>query len=120
MKPAELEELSDLVEATGIARDLVNEPLSFLTATQLSSELKNMARNSGFKLTVFDKALHRGPGHGRPAGVNRGSPDPPTFNIPGVEAEERGEQGPIVLVGKGVVHDTGGLSLKPPRTAWTT
>ncbi|HOP44007.1 MAG TPA: peptidase M17, partial [Flavobacteriales bacterium] len=113
VKPAELEELSDLVEATGIARDLVNEPLSFLTATQLSSELKNMARNSGFKLTVFDKAQIEALAMGGLLGVNRGSPDPPTFNILEWKPKNAVNKAPIVLVGKGVVYDTGGLSLKP-------
>ena len=113
VKPAELEELSDLVEATGIARDLVNEPLSFLTATQLSSELKNMARNSGFKLTVFDKPQIEALAMGGLLGVNRGSPDPPTFNILEWKPKNAVNKAPIVLVGKGVVYDTGGLSLKP-------
>ena len=46
-------------------------------------------------------------------GVNRGSPDPPTFNILEWKPKNAVNKAPIVLVGKGVVYDTGGLSLKP-------
>jgi leucyl aminopeptidase len=77
-----LDELSDLCEATAFARDLVNEPVSFLNAKQLGAEVRTLSRNAGFKVQVFDKA----------------------------QIEALGMAG---LVGKGVVYDTGGLSLKP-------
>ncbi len=45
--------------------------------------------------------------------VNQGSPEPPTFTIMEYKPEGATNAKPIVLVGKGVVFDTGGLSLKP-------
>ena len=45
--------------------------------------------------------------------VNKGSVDPPTFSILTWKPEGAVNSHPIVLVGKGVVYDTGGLSLKP-------
>jgi leucyl aminopeptidase len=45
--------------------------------------------------------------------VNKGSIDPPTFTIVEYKPEKAINKKPIVLVGKGVVYDTGGLSLKP-------
>jgi leucyl aminopeptidase len=45
--------------------------------------------------------------------INAGSPNPPTFSILEYKPENASNSKPIVLVGKGVVYDTGGLSLKP-------
>lgn len=108
-----LEELSDVCEAVYAARDLVNEPYSFLNAVQLSSEVRNLSRNAGFKVQVLDKAQIQALGMGGLLAVNKGSIDPPTFTI--LEWKPKGavNKKPILLVGKGVVYDTGGLSLKP-------
>lgn len=108
-----LDELLDLSEAVLTARDLVNEPYSFLTATQLSSEIKNLSRNSGFKAQVFDKTRIEALGMGGLLAVNKGSIDPPTFTILEWKPKNAVNKKPILLVGKGVVYDTGGLSLKP-------
>lgn len=110
---AALEELSDVCEAVCTARDLVNEPYSFLNATQLSAEVRNLSRNAGFKVQVFDKAQIEALGMGGLLAVNKGSVDPPTFTILEWKPKNAVNKKPILLVGKGVVYDTGGLSLKP-------
>jgi leucyl aminopeptidase len=111
--PKDVDELIDLCDAVCSARDLVNEPYSFLTATQLSSEIKNLSRNAGFKVQVFDKRQIEALGMGGLLAVNKGSIDPPTFTIMEWKPKGAVNKKPIVLVGKGVVYDTGGLSLKP-------
>ncbi len=108
-----LEELNDVCEATAIARDLVNEPVSFLNAKQLSAEVRNLSRNAGFKVQVLDKAQIEALGMGGLLAVNKGSVDPPTFTVAEWKPKNAVNKRPIVLVGKGVVYDTGGLSLKP-------
>ncbi|MDQ3101119.1 MAG: leucyl aminopeptidase [Bacteroidota bacterium] len=108
-----LEEITDICEATLIARDLVNEPLSFLNAQQLSAEIKNLSRNSGFKVQVLDRAKIEALGMGGLMAVNKGSIDEPTFNIIEWKPKNAVNSKPLMLVGKGVVYDTGGLSLKP-------
>lgn len=108
-----LNELAALTEATLIARDLVNEPVSYLTAEQLSQELKKMGKAAGFTVDVFDKKKIASLGMGGLLSVNQGSIDPPTFNILEWKPKKAANKRPIVLVGKGVVYDTGGLSLKP-------
>ncbi len=108
-----LDELADVSEAVSTARDLVNEPYSFLNATQLSSEIKTLSRNAGFKVQVFDKAQIEALGMGGLLAVNKGSIDPPTFTILEWKPKNAVNKKPILLVGKGVVYDTGGLSLKP-------
>ena len=110
---AHLDELADVCGATCMARDLVNEPLSFLTATQLASEFRTMGRNAGFKVQVMNKAQIEALGMGGLMGVNKGSPDPPTFTVMEWAPRNAVNDQPVVLVGKGVVFDTGGLSLKP-------
>ncbi len=108
-----LEELVDLCELTWIARDLVNEPHSFLTAQQLSSEIKNLSRTSGFKVQVMDRSKIEALNMGGLLAVNKGSVDEPTFNILEWKPANAKNKRPLLLVGKGVVYDTGGLSLKP-------
>jgi leucyl aminopeptidase len=105
--------LENLVKAVYIARDLVNEPLSFLTAQQLSNEFVKMGEVAGFKVEVFNKRKIESLKMGGLLAVNRGSVDPPTFSILTYQPEGAINASPIVLVGKGVVYDTGGLSLKP-------
>lgn len=110
---AALDELIDIIEATYTARDLVNEPVSFLNAKQLASEIRNLSRNAGFKVQVMDKAQIEAQGMGGLLAVNKGSIDEPTFTIIEWKPKKAVNKKPLLLVGKGVVYDTGGLSLKP-------
>lgn len=109
----QLTELEVITEANLIARDLVNEPLSYLTAEQLSKEITKLGKAAGFKVEVFNKKKIEALKMGGLLAVNRGSQRPPTFNILEYKPAKAKNKKPIVLVGKGVVYDTGGLSLKP-------
>ena len=110
---ADVDELADVCDAVWSARDLVNEPVSFLNATQLASEIKNLSRNAGFKVQVLNKSQIAAQGMGGIIAVNKGSLDEPTFSVLEWKPKKPVNKKPIVLVGKGVVYDTGGLSLKP-------
>ncbi len=105
--------LNHLVEAVYLTRDLVNEPLSYLTAVRLSAEIEKMGAEAGFSVEVFNKKKIESLKMGGLLAVNKGSLDPPTFSILTWKPEGAVNSHPIVLVGKGVVFDTGGLSLKP-------
>jgi leucyl aminopeptidase len=109
----ELNELITLVEATFIARDLVNEPVSFLNAEQLSKEATKFAKKVGVKVEVLNKKKIESLQMGGLLAVNKGSIDPPTFSILEWKPSKHKNKKPFVFVGKGVVYDTGGLSLKP-------
>lgn len=100
---------------TGVyhARDIVNEPLSYMTAKQLSEEIKKIGKECGYKTEVFDKKRIESLKMGGLLAVNLGSIDPPTFSIMSWEPENAINQKPYVLVGKGLVYDTGGINLKP-------
>jgi len=108
-------ELQTLVEAVFYTRNLVNEPLSYLTATKFSEEMEKMGSEAGFIVEVFNKKKIEALRMGGLLAVNKGSLDPPTFSILEWKPENALNERPVVLVGKGVVFDTGGLSLKPTK-----
>jgi leucyl aminopeptidase len=107
------EDLYTVIEAVFKARDLVNEPVIYLTAEQLSHEIGDLADQYGFSLEVLEKKDIQAYKMGGLLAVNEGSPNPPTFNILEYKHAKAANTHPIVLIGKGVVYDTGGLSLKP-------
>ncbi|MFW5879790.1 MAG: peptidase M17, partial [bacterium] len=111
----EVDDLNNLVEAVYFARDLVNEPVSTLNAVSLANEIENMNSSAGVKVTLFDKQKISELGMGGLLAVNKGSIDPPTFTILEWKPKDKVNEQPYVLVGKGVVFDTGGLSLKPTK-----
>jgi len=106
-------ESQNLTRAVFYSRDFVNEPLLFLTAPQFSKEIGKLSEESGFTLEVFNKKKIEALKMGGLLAVNKGSIDPPTFNILEWKPKNAKNKKPVVLVGKGVVFDTGGLSLKP-------
>lgn len=108
-----LEELNDICEATCVARDLVNEPVSSLNAVQLAAEIRTLAKSAGFKVEVMEKSRIEALGMGGLLAVNKGSLTPPTFSVLEWKPTKAVNKKPLMLVGKGVVYDTGGLSLKP-------
>ncbi len=102
-----------MAEATSVARDLVNEPVITLTAEEMSRRIESYGKQYGFGVEVFHKAKIQSLKMGGLLAVNSGSIDPPTFSILEHKPENPRNQKPIIFVGKGVVYDTGGLSLKP-------
>lgn len=116
----EIYETESLIRSVYYARDLVNEPLSFLTAIQFSKEIEKMGAEAGFSVEVFHKKKIETLKMGGLLAVNKGSIDPPTFNILEWKPENAKNKKPIILVGKGIVFDTGGLSLKPTPNSMDT
>jgi leucyl aminopeptidase len=113
LKANEVEEIKNTVIGTNYAKELVNEPQSFLTATQIAKEIKKLGKEAGFKVETFNKAKIKALKMGGLLAVNKGSIEPPTFSILEWKPKNAKNKKPIILVGKGVVYDTGGLSLKP-------
>lgn len=110
---AQINELNAICEATLMARDLVNEPVNILNATALANAFKKMGKDAGFKVEVLNKAKITQLKMGGLLSVNAGSVDEPTFTVMEYKPKNAKNKKPYVLVGKGVVYDTGGLSLKP-------
>ena len=106
-------ELLDIAKAVFWARDRVNEPVSHLNASQLAEAISELGTEAGMTVQVLEKTQIESLKMGGLLAVNKGSIDQPTFTIVEYKPEKAINKKPIVLVGKGVVYDTGGLSLKP-------
>ena len=109
----EIEALENLVKAVSFAKDLVNEPVNYLDAPKFSELALEMASVCGFTTEVLDKTKIEELKMGGLLAVNKGSTTPPTFNIFTHKPANAVNKQPLVLVGKGVMFDTGGYSLKP-------
>jgi leucyl aminopeptidase len=103
-----------LVGATVLARDLVNEPASVLTPTALGSRAREVADASGLACELLDEKELSAGGFGGILGVGRGSAEPP--RLIRLHYRPASAAGKVALVGKGVTYDSGGLSLKDPRS----
>ncbi len=114
---SEIEILNNTVKAVFWARDMVNEPVSYLTATQLSEEIERLVKDAPITLEILEKTKIESLKMGGLLAVNKGSIDPPTFTIIEYKPKKPINKKPIVLVVKGVVYDTGGLSLKPTKNS---
>ncbi len=106
-------EMNNIIKAVYWGRDMVNEPNSYLTSVQLAKELEEIAKEASIKVKVFNKEKIEELKMGGLLAVNKGSVQPPTFTILEYKPNHPRNEKPIVLVGKGIVYDTGGLSLKP-------
>src|SRR5690606_18137473 len=120
VKAAAVQELLDVCEANLTARDLVNEPASHLSAVQLAQKAQELGKSAGFTTRVLNKKQSEAEGMGGLLAVNQGSIDPPVFIVMEWKPKGAVNKKPVVLVGKGVVYDTGGLSLKPTPNSMDT
>jgi leucyl aminopeptidase len=109
-------------EAVGVARDLASTPGIDLPPAALAARAQEIAKRVGARATVHDVAAMERLGMGCVLAVGRGSPHPPRFielvREPGAAASrgagKRTAKIPtVVVIGKGVTFDTGGISLKP-------
>jgi leucyl aminopeptidase len=102
-----------LVRATNLARDLVNEPPGDKRPPALADRFADIGKGAGLKVRVHDEqALEKG-AFGGILGVGRGSSAPP--RLVELAYEPSRAPGHVVLVGKGITFDSGGLSLKPSQ-----
>jgi leucyl aminopeptidase len=109
----DLRMLEIVCEAVYQCRDLINAPVNKLNAEELSEVFVRFGKKAGISVEVLNKARIEALKMGGLLGVNRGSPDPPTFTIMEYKSKSAVNKKPFILVGKGVTFDTGGISLKP-------
>jgi len=107
----EIREANAVAESVAWARDLGNTPGNDLGPLELAREAKAFARRHGLKLSILDRGAIVREKMGGLLGVNAGSARPPVFLIG--EYAPRNARGTVVLVGKGITFDSGGISLKP-------
>jgi leucyl aminopeptidase len=109
---AELKWLIDLTDSVYFIRDLINEPVNHLNAPAFAEEIRKTGSKAGFTVEVLNKGKIEALKMGGLLAVNKGSVDPPVFCILEWKPEKALNGNPIVLIGKGIVYDTGGLNIK--------
>lgn len=97
--------------AANIARDLSNAPPGHLTATRMGETAQALGTTFGLDVEVFDKAQLIELGCGGLLGVNAGSHEEP--RMVKLTYRPKAPKGHVALVGKGIMYDAGGISLKP-------
>ncbi|WP_136440873.1 leucyl aminopeptidase [Pacificoceanicola onchidii] len=110
---AEAKAVSDaLAVAEGVVftRDLVSEPANVLTTTEFAARLEAL-RDLGVEVEVLEEDKLAELGMGALLSVGQGSESPSKVVV--MRWKGGGDEAPLALVGKGVVFDTGGISLKP-------
>lgn len=101
-----------IADGTIHTRNLANAPGNEIYPETLAKDAQALGRKLGFSVTVFDKKKIQSLGMGGIIGVSKGSENGPRFIIMEYGREYK-KQGTVVLVGKGVTFDTGGISIKP-------
>jgi leucyl aminopeptidase len=100
-----------IAKGMNLTKDLGNLPSNVCTPTYLADQAKKMAKQYGFKAKILEEADCEKLGMGSFLGVTRGSTEPAKFIIMEHKKGKK-DQKPVVLVGKGITFDTGGISLK--------
>jgi leucyl aminopeptidase len=96
---------------TNFARDLINAPSNAKPPRLFADRIRDAAKEAGAKLTILDEKQLEKMGFGCLLGVAKGSVEPPRFLV--LSHDGGGKSKPIVLVGKGITFDAGGIALKP-------
>ncbi len=99
-----------LVEGVFFTRDLTNEPANVLTTTDFAARLAAM-QDLGLEVEILEEEALQALGMRTLLGVSQGSATPARVVI--MKWSGGGDEAPFALIGKGVVFDTGGISIKP-------
>jgi leucyl aminopeptidase len=108
-----VERLNAVIEGVCFARDLINEPNSYLSARVFARDLEKMGRTCGLRVDVMGRNKLEALQMGGILGVNKGSAEPPVMVVLEYRPSKPKNKKPFVLVGKGVMFDSGGMNLKP-------
>jgi leucyl aminopeptidase len=101
-----------LAEGMALTKDLGNLPPNVCTPSYLADQARALAKRYAMKVQVLQRADMEKLGMRTLLAVAQGSHEPPRFIVLEHRAGPKGEK-PVVLVGKGVTFDTGGISIKP-------
>jgi leucyl aminopeptidase len=100
-----------VAEGAVLARDLANEPSNVATPEYLAQRARTIAEEYGMEIEVLDRAAIEEEGLTGLATVGRSASNEPQFIV--LEHRRGGDSAPVVLVGKAVTFDSGGISIKP-------
>ncbi len=100
--------------STAMVRDMVSSPPADMTPAVIAAKARQLAREFGLKLQVFERSRMEKLGMGGLLGVASGSAQPPKFIV--IEYRKGGNKPFIALVGKTITFDSGGISIKPSES----
>jgi len=100
-----------IASAAAFARELANTPPTHLNAKDIAAKAVDLGPAAGLQVEVFNKDQLEQMGCGGIIGVNRGSTEPP--RMVKLTWSPKNPTGHLALVGKGIMYDSGGISLKP-------
>jgi leucyl aminopeptidase len=103
-----------LADAVSLVRDLVNTGPSDLVPAMFAARAEQVAADGGLAITILDEQALAEGGYGGILGVGQGSVNPP--RLVRLEHAPEGAARSLVLAGKGITFDSGGLSLKPAKS----
>jgi leucyl aminopeptidase len=101
-----------IAAGTTLARECANRPGNHCTPTFLAAQAKKLGKEFGLKVEVLDRKDCEKLGMGSFLSVAQGSDEPPRFIVARWQGATKADA-PVVLVGKGITFDTGGISIKP-------
>ncbi len=107
-----IREVEIICQGVRLARDLVSHPGNVATPGYLANTAKELAQCHGLECRVYEQAEMENLGMNALVGVGKGAAEPPRLIV----LEYHGADGkgrPVVLVGKGITFDSGGISIKP-------
>jgi len=107
---AEARPMAALAEGVFFTRDLINEPANVLTTYDFAARLAAM-HELGLDVEILEEEELTKLGMGALLGVGMGSESPSKVVV--MQWNGGGDEPPLALIGKGVVFDTGGISIKP-------
>ena len=106
-----------LADAMTLVRDLINTGPSDLYPSTFAAEAERVAGAAGLDVEVLDEKALAERGYGGLTGVGQGSVHPPRLVRVAYTHQDAAKT--VALVGKGITFDSGGLSLKPPKSMET-
>jgi leucyl aminopeptidase len=101
-----------IAAGVALARECANRPANHCTPTWLGEQAKKLGKNHGLKVELLDRKAVEKLGMGSFLAVAQGSAEPLRFIVARYQGAPK-SQAPVVLVGKGITFDTGGISIKP-------
>lgn len=104
-------------EETNTCRELANTPGGDMTPEKLAHAASLAGKKTGIKVKILGEGEMQKLGMGGILGVSRGSPEKPNLIVLEYKKGPAGQR-PLVLVGKGVTFDSGGLNLKPEQAIY--
>ena len=101
-----------IAAGVNLARECANRPANHCTPSYLADQARKLGKEYGLKVEVLDRKACEKLGMGSLLAVAQGSDEPLRFIVARYDGAAK-SQAPVVLVGKGITFDTGGISLKP-------